>query len=77
MWVWTIFFVFLQLFTLWYFLGRPDAKSIVIGVADTERKTMFWTAKPEKTWWDEFKEGLPYLTWGFLIGGAGMFLVMV
>lgn len=77
MWGWNIFFVLLQLLTFWYFLGRPASKSIVIGVADTEKKTMFWTAKPEKTWRDEFKEGLPYLIWGFLIGAAGMFLVMV
>ncbi len=71
------FFVFLQLLTVWYFISRPSPKPVVIGVPDAENKTMSWMARPEKTKWDKFKEGIHFLSWGILLGGVGMFLMML
>lgn len=71
-----LFFGFIYSFTVWWLLRLSPPKTVIIGSPDAENRKMFWIAKPEKTWWDNFKEGLPFLLWGVMIGGGLVFLMV-
>lgn len=63
-----ILFGLIWLVTVNYFLNRKAKKAIALGIVDTEKNSIKWLAKPEKTWWDEFKETASPFIGGFVLG---------